>query len=275
MKRSLDDVPRLLSFSRFDDSDSEDRNELDSEGEADDEWEYGGEDDGNEDDVSAPRSRHTWVRGEIEAMYAHRYEMAGDTLPRGPAYLPHVLTTLKQERPDHFRDALRVSPTTFDIIVNRIEHDPVFTNNSTSAQMPIETQLAIALYRFGHDGDAASMQNVANWAGISKGIVHIITRRVMTAILRPEFTQTAVRFPTSAEKKEAKKWVQAHSCRAWRDGWCFVDGTLVPLTYRPFWFGESYFDRKCNYSLNIQVFLFYLQSCLADISFYAIDCVTT
>lgn len=32
-----------------------------------------------------------------------------------------------------------------------------------------------------------------------------------------------------------------------------MDGTLVPLTYRPFWFGESYFDRKCNYSLNIQI----------------------
>ena len=32
-----------------------------------------------------------------------------------------------------------------------------------------------------------------------------------------------------------------------------MDGTLVPLSKRPTWFGESYFDRKCNYSLNIQV----------------------
>jgi hypothetical protein len=65
--------------------------------------------------------------------------------------------------------------------------------------------------------------------------------------------QTVVRMPTAAEKERAKRWVQRHSCKAWRDGWCFVDGTLVPLDQRPTWYGESYFDRKCNYSLNIQV----------------------
>ncbi len=32
-----------------------------------------------------------------------------------------------------------------------------------------------------------------------------------------------------------------------------VDGTLVPLYYRPYWYAEAYFDRKSNYSLNIQV----------------------
>ena len=32
-----------------------------------------------------------------------------------------------------------------------------------------------------------------------------------------------------------------------------MDGTLVPLAFRPFWYEQSYFDRKCQYSLNIQV----------------------
>jgi hypothetical protein len=80
-----------------------------------------------------------------------------------------------------------------------------------------------------------------------------MTRRVMTAVLRPEFMKMAVRMPTIPEKEHAKQWVQRHSCKSWRDGWCFVDGTLVPLDERPNWYGESYFDRKCNYSLNIQV----------------------
>jgi hypothetical protein len=75
----------------------------------------------------------------------------------------------------------------------------------------------------------------------------------MTAVLRPGFMQTAVRMPTATEKEDAKAWVQNHSCKAWRNGWCFVDGTLIPLDQRPTWYGESYFDRKCNYSLNIQV----------------------
>ncbi|THU94473.1 hypothetical protein K435DRAFT_819994 [Dendrothele bispora CBS 962.96] len=59
--------------------------------------------------------------------------------------------------------------------------------------------------------------------------------------------------PTEAEKEEAKTWVEKHSCPEWRDGWCMVDGSLIPLYARPYWYGESYFDRKSNYSLNVQV----------------------
>jgi hypothetical protein len=209
----------------------------------------------DEEEKGAVLCRHHWVRTEVEMMYAQRYEMSRKTLPRGPAFLHHVLGTLKNDRPDHFREALRVSPGTFDRIVDQITHDPVFSNNSNYAQIPVETQLAIALYRFGHDGNSASLQSVANWAGVSKGMVHLVTRRIMMAILRPEFRRSAVRFPTPSEKEKAKDWVQAHSCKAWRGGWCFVDGTLVPLSNRPYWYGESYFDRKCNYSLNVQVFI--------------------
>ena len=62
--------------------------------------------------------------------------------------------------------------------------------------------------------------------------------------------------PTAAEKEEAKTWVEEHSCKAWCGGWCMVDGTQIPLADRPYWFGESYFDRKCNYSLNVQAHLY-------------------
>ncbi|KAL6301143.1 hypothetical protein BKA93DRAFT_739202 [Sparassis latifolia] len=182
-----------------------------------------------------------------------RYQKPRNEFPRGPAYLPHVLTVLKPRRPDLFREELRVSPATFDRIVTEIEQDPVFYNNSQNPQMPVDEQLAILLWRFGHDGNAAGLQQVANWAGVGKGTVLLVTRRVMTAILRPNFRKIAVRFPTEEEKEEAKRWVENHSCRAWRDGWCMVDGTLIPLYDRPYWYGESYFDRKCNYSLNVQV----------------------
>ena len=166
-----------------------------------------------------------------------------------------MLGTLKNDHPDHFREALRISPGTFDKIVDLIMHDPVFSNNSNHPQIPIEMQLAIALYQLGHNGNSTSLQSVANWASVSKGMVHLVTRRVMTAILCLEFKKLAVHFPTTSEKEKAKDWVQAHSCRAWRDGWCFVDETLIPLSNGPYWYGESYFDRKCNYLLNIQVFI--------------------
>lgn len=78
-------------------------------------------------------------------------------------------------------------------------------------------------------------------------------RQVMTALLRPEFMAKAVCMPTEEEKEKAKAWVEAHSCKGWWNGWCLVDGTLIPLYDRPYWYGESYFDRKCNYLLNLQV----------------------
>ena len=121
--------------------------------------------------------------------------------------------------------------------------------------MPIEHQLAITLYHFGHFGNAASLDDVAKWSGYTKGTVLLVTHCVMMALLWKEFMDEAVSLPTEAEKEEAKKWVEMKLCKAWRGGWCMVDGTLVPLYDRLFWFGESYFDCKCNYSLNFQVLI--------------------
>ncbi len=202
-----------------------------------------------------PRPTHAgrYVRRALSSMFASRYEAARNTLPRGPGFLPHVLHRYKHERPDLFRQQLRVNPYTFDRLVARLVDDPVFSNNSENAQMSVEEQVAITLYWFGHFGNGAGLQEVANWAGCGKGTVDLVTRRVMTAVLRPEFLAETIRHPTAEEKEKAKAWVEAHSCKAWRNGWCMVDGTLIPLDEWPYWYGESYFDRKCNYSLNIQV----------------------
>lgn len=196
-----------------------------------------------------------WVCSELVKMYANRYELPRDGLPRGPSYLRHVLVRLKDSRSDHFRQQIRINPTTFDALVAAIQDDSVFMNKSNNPQMPVEEQLAITLFRFGRDGNGSGLQDVANWAGVAKGTVSLVTRRVMVAILRPEFMERAVRFPDGAEVQEAKEWVAKHSCRSWKKGWCFVDGSLIPLATRPEWFGESYWDRKDRYSLNVQVFV--------------------
>jgi hypothetical protein len=249
-------MPDLLSVDPDSDDDDNDSDSMgtssgddaDDEDKDKDDWDLG-------EDFPRPRTNHPlrWVRQTVEEMYDQRYEMPRDTFPRGPAYLRHVLGVMKDTRPDLFRQELRLLPTTFDRLVKKLADDPVFVNGSNNAQMPVEDQLAIALFRFGHSGNAAGLQKVANWAGVGKGTVSLVTRRVMTAVLCPEFMSEVVRMPTASEKEKAKAWVQSHSCKGWRNGWCMVDGTLVALFDRPFWFGESYFDRKCNYSLNIQV----------------------
>ncbi|EEB95596.1 hypothetical protein MPER_05407, partial [Moniliophthora perniciosa FA553] len=169
-----------------------------------------------------------------------------------PPQLPHCLNVKKHHYPDSFREDLRVSPTTFDRLVDILQDDMVFRNDSSNEQLPVEQQVAVALYRFGHYGNAASLKKVAEWAGLGKGTVTKCTRRVMSAILQPSFKDRYVRMPTDEEKEEAKRWVAQASCEAWRDGWCLVDGTLIKLFARPHWYGESYYDRKCNYSLNSQ-----------------------
>ena len=50
-------------------------------------------------------------------------------------------------------------------------------------QFPIQVQLAVALYQFGHNGNAASVGGVAQWGGISEGEVVKYTHRVIIAFL--------------------------------------------------------------------------------------------
>ena len=263
----MDTASSDIELGLFDDGDMEmpgleNVSDEDSESESDDGWSASDSNDSemfaddeltwsdDDEDDSAPRGAfwdclRKWVRDEIAEMYDHRYEAPRDDLPRGPSYLLHVLTKLKNQRPDEFRAELRLNPSTFD--------DPIFTNNSNNAQLPVEIQVAIMLYRFGHDSNASGLRSTANWAGVAKGTVHLCTKRVMTAVLRLSFTQDAVCMPTVAEREAAKEWVEQHSCLAWRNGWCMVDGTTIPLTSKPTWYGESYFDRKARYSLNMQV----------------------
>jgi hypothetical protein len=162
-----------------------------------------------------------------------------------------VLVEFKTDDPKRFRQNLRVSPSTFDSLLKMIERHLVFTNNSYRSQVPVNAQLAITLYRLGHNGNTASVDAIAQWAGLSAGTIVNCTRRVMVAFLA--LHDTAIRWPSDEEKEEAKEWVESVSCHAWRDGFCMVDGTLVPLFEKPGHHGEAYFDRKSNYSLNVQV----------------------
>ncbi|KAJ3975086.1 hypothetical protein EV361DRAFT_553322 [Lentinula raphanica] len=188
-------------------------------------------DDGDDWDMAEKQAEYVMTC--IERLYSRRYLRPRNLYRRPPGHLRHVLDVWKANQPDQFRENLRVTPKTFGELVADIEDDLVFMNSSQNEQIPVSDQLAITLYRFGHFGNGANLQQVANWSGYSKGL--------------------AVHPLTTEEKEEAKGWIESHLCKAWRNGYCMVDGTLVVLAERPYWFGESYFDQKCNYSLNFQV----------------------
>ena len=91
--------------------------------------------------------------------------------------------------------------------------------------MAVNEQLAIALYCFGHYGNAVSTMKVALWAGPGFGTVPLVTNRVIKALCSEQFCHSALQWLSDA----AKEWVEQQSCPAWRNGWLMVDGTLVAL----------------------------------------------
>jgi hypothetical protein len=52
----------------------------------------------------------------------------------------------------------------------------MFHNNSNNPQMPVDEQLAIALFCFGHYGNGVSTMKVALWAGVGFGTVSLVTK---------------------------------------------------------------------------------------------------
>ncbi|KAF9224954.1 hypothetical protein BS17DRAFT_795262 [Gyrodon lividus] len=143
------------------------------------------------------------------------------TISKSRENLRLLLTDWKWSQPEIFHAHVQMTPECFDMLLAALQADLVFQNNSNLPQMPINAQLAIVLYHFGH------------YAGIGFGTVCLITKPV--------------------EKGEAKQWVADNSCPAWHNGRAVVDGTLVPLYARPGYYGNTWYDCKSNYSLNLQV----------------------
>ncbi|KAF7292645.1 DDE Tnp4 domain-containing protein [Mycena indigotica] len=180
-----------------------------------------------EDDENMPISDMLMLG--LISLHAQHYLNERRVIPKGNI-LSVLLEDWKTGFPNFFRSYLRVTLATFDALLDAIQDDPVFHNNSdTAEQLAVDSQLAVALYRFGHYGNGVSVRKVGLQLGLGFGTVVKSTRRVIAALCRDRVWKSAIRWPTEEEKEQAKEWVEEHSCPAWRDGWLMVDGTLVPL----------------------------------------------
>lgn len=186
-------------------------------------------------------------------LHSRRYLNPRSSIRKTPSQLHLLLHEYRANHPRLFRKFLRVTPYTFDTLVQLIKDDEVFHNKSYNRQAPVAEQLAVALYRFGHFGNAAGIEEVGLWFGFSYGFVDVCTRRVLVALGRAEMRAACIHWPGADEREAAREEIEDMSCKSWRDGWCMVDGTLVPLYSKPRHFGTSWYDRKSNYSMNVQV----------------------
>ena len=119
-----------------------------------------------------------------------------------------VLNCFKIDDPYCFQLNLCVSPSTFNALLTLIENHPTFYNNSYQEQMPIEYQLAIALYQFGHFGNAASVELVAQWAGCSAGSIVNATHWVIGAFCHSMTKQS----DGQMLKRSEKHWTGLKVC---------------------------------------------------------------
>ncbi|KAJ3720745.1 hypothetical protein DFJ43DRAFT_721192 [Lentinula guzmanii] len=129
------------------------------------------------------RQLHHQTQKELNDMYAKCYEASRKGKKKPPPQLPFILHHAKLHHPEVFCQEFHVTPYTFDCLIQCIEHDHIFMSGSDNGQMPVETQLGITLYRFGHYGNAAGLSKVARWAGVGKGTVLLATKRVMRALV--------------------------------------------------------------------------------------------
>ncbi|KAL4061805.1 hypothetical protein V8B97DRAFT_1878714 [Scleroderma yunnanense] len=205
------------------------------------------------DDEIEQISTSSVILNSILSLHAYHYISDWSPIPKSNANLQLLLNDWKINHPDIFQSYVRVTPACFDLLTATLGDDPVFHNQSNIPQMPVAEQLAIALFCFGHYGNAANTMKTALWAGIGYGTVCLVTSWVMRAVCGEQFHQAALHWPDEATIECAKLWVEENSCPAWWDGWAMVDGTLVSLHARPGFYGNTWYDCKSNYSMNVQV----------------------
>lgn len=152
---------------------------------------------------------------------------------------------------DMFRQNLRMSIPAFDRLLELICADEVFVAKGYRPQIRVERQLAIALFRFGSEGNRGSLEDAARFSGYSKGAMTSATARVVHAL--GNIKTKVLRWPDEEEKEIQKEQVEKLSCAAWRDGYCMVDGTLVKLAKTPKYKTEAFNSRKLFHALNVQV----------------------
>ena len=182
-------------------------------------------------------------------LLATRYMLSRrNRIPKSGDWRDRVLHALP---PLYFRAHLRVEASTFEYLVSRLDltASDIFYPPSGRPQLSVRIQLAIALFQFGHYGNAASVIVVAQRFGVSPGTLVNATKRVLSAILRWEADE--VRWPTAAERQAHAR--QSEERYGFRGCIGAVDGTTIPFAYAPSVDPWCFFDRHKRYSVNVLI----------------------
>jgi len=135
----------------------------------------------------------------------------------------------------------------FTKLADIITSDPIFYNNSQNPQVSPILQLATALYFLGAYG--SSTVRGAAQLGIGEGTAHLYCHRCIIALVRISTQYFHWPVPGSMEFRSIRSEIENESGFPGCVG--FLDGNDIVLQYGPSFHGESYFNRKKRYGLNV------------------------
>ena len=147
-----------------------------------------------------------------------------------------------------FRQSARTTKDGFINVLESICSNSVFHQGGIRPQLPIAHQLALTLERLGSNGNGASDGRFSRNLNVGRGTVVKVTRRVLQAII--SLGKDYVVWPNAACRAEISDVMKGEGFSG-----CigFVDGTTIPLSQRPGYNGEVFYDRKRRYSVNAQI----------------------
>ena len=163
-------------------------------------------------------------------------------VPKSQDFYLNVLPILDDER---FKQEIRMSRESFDNILSQISKDTVFANKSNTGQADVKLQFMICAYRFGSSGSSAAVGKIARHFGVSEGFVIKSTDRCIEALLKRE--KIEVTWPDDDEREAIKTRILNES--GFPDCIGMVDGTLIPLQFKPSKDGADYWSHKSKYGI--------------------------
>ena len=178
---------------------------------------------------------------------AHRYISPRGNHPVVRDGVAEFLADMDALADDRFKQRFRVTKPQFAAILARIEHSPIFYNESRHPQRPARFQLAVALNRLGRCGNGASKGDLSLHFSIGEGTVIAYTERVIDAVLALE--SEIIKWPDAQERREHAQFMDL----TYRLKGCvgMVDGSCIVLATRPAVSGSDYFCRHRRYAVNI------------------------
>ena len=148
---------------------------------------------------------------------------------------------------DRFMAFFRMKRNSFNRLLSLIRNDPIFQNQSRNPQASPAIQLATTLYFLGFNG--ISTVRGAAQLGIGEGTTRLYCNRTISALVR--LLPQLIKWPEPGTRDYCDMRIRIE--RESRFPGCvgFLDDTDMVLRYGPFYHGETYFNRKKHYVLNV------------------------